>query len=251
MVDLAACDRNLAEAIRVNLAGSGRGFEDGIVVAGASGFDDAFFNAAVTLAPAPDPRATLEHVVAFFDRIPFSMWLREGFDPPLGDATLAAGLAVSNGPPLLVLEDPQVPDPPAGLEIAPFEEADRPAAITASALGNGMAPHLAGVFVPPGIADHPVSGIVLGRVGGEIVTTAQWVLSDDVVGIYAVSTVPEHRSRGLGAAITWAAVAEGLRRGATWSVLQASQMGLGVYERMGYEVVGRYQFLSRPSASVG
>lgn len=246
--DFRTCDESVAETIRLNLTTAGLWEQDGLV-AGASGHDDAFFNAVAVTTEQTDPRAALAGVRAFFGVLPFTIWLRDGLDPALVDAALLSGLSVADGPPLLVLGSLEtIPRAPAGLEIDPYAEPDRREAVTASALGNSFAPHLAESFVPSGIAEHPTAGLVLGRIDGEVVTTAQWVLTGDAVGIYAVSTVPEHRGRGLGAAITWAAVAEGKRRGATWSVLQASNMGLGVYERMGYEVVGRYRFLTTPGS---
>lgn len=246
--DFRTCDESVAETIRLNLSTAGLREHDG-VVAGASGHNDGFFNAATITVAQADPRGALDGIREFFGDLPFTFWLREGLDPTLADAALLAGLSVTDGPPLMVLESiEEIPPAPEGVAIDSFVEADRREAVTASALGNGMAPHLAETFVPPGIAEHPTAGLVLGRIDGEIVTTAQWILTDDAVGIYAVSTVPEHRGRGLGAAITWAAVAEGKRRGATWSVLQASTMGLGVYERMGYEVVGQYRFLTTPGS---
>ncbi len=243
MTDFATCDENVADSIRLNLTANG-GWEREGLVAGASGLDDVFFNAAAITKPQADARGAIAGIRAFFGDVPFTIWLRDGLDPAMADAAFLAGLSVTDGPPLLVLDSlDRIPPKPAGVEIGPYVEADRRAAVTASALGNGMAPHLAESFVPTGIAEHPTAGIVLGRIDGEIVTTAQWVLTGEAVGIYAVSTVPGHRGKGLGAATTWAAVAEGRKVGARWSLLQASEMGLGVYERMGFEVVGRYRFL--------
>ena len=77
-------------------------------------------------------------------------------------------------------------------------------------------------------------------VDGEIASTATLVVSDDVAGIYNVATPPAFRRRGLGEAVTAAAVAEGGRRGCRIATLQASAMGLPIYERMGFRTVARW-----------
>ncbi|MEX1280089.1 MAG: GNAT family N-acetyltransferase [Acidimicrobiia bacterium] len=245
MTDLAACDRNLAEATARTVGAYGRVERDRGLTMGASGFPAAFFNAGVATGPSADPGALLDRLGAFFGELPHQLWLRDGLDGGLIDAALRRGLVVSGGPPLLVLDElPTDPSMPAELAVAVVTEADRAEVTTMSAIGNGMPPHFAGTYLPADVlAGADDAAVVVGRVDGEAVTTAMVVVTDGAAGIYAVSTVPEHRGKGYGAAITWAAVEEGRRRGATWSVLQASSMGLPVYERMGYRVVGQYSFI--------
>jgi GNAT superfamily N-acetyltransferase len=60
-----------------------------------------------------------------------------------------------------------------------------------------------------------------------------------VAGIYNVSTVPEARSRGIGRAVTAAALAEGVARGLRTAVLGASELGYPVYRRLGFRDVSR------------
>jgi predicted acetyltransferase len=57
------------------------------------------------------------------------------------------------------------------------------------------------------------------------------------VGIFNVATPARHRGRGFGCAVTARAVAEGASRGAAWSWLQSSPLGVSVYERLGFEVL--------------
>ena len=60
-----------------------------------------------------------------------------------------------------------------------------------------------------------------------------------VAGIYNVSTVPEARGRGIGRAVTAAALAEGVARGLRTAVLGASDLGHPVYRRLGFREVSR------------
>lgn len=80
-----------------------------------------------------------------------------------------------------------------------------------------------------------------GYLDGEPVAVSSLVMTDGVAGIYAVATLPRARKRGIGAAMTLYAMAEGRRRGASIAMLQASDMGRPVYEKIGFETVFHYQ----------
>ena len=88
----------------------------------------------------------------------------------------------------------------------------------------------------------------VGRVGGEPVCTSLLFTSGRIAGIYWVGTVPEHRGRGFGAAVTWAAVEAGRQRGCVLASLQASEAGRRVYEGMGFETPLHYLHFS-PAAT--
>ena len=60
------------------------------------------------------------------------------------------------------------------------------------------------------------------------------------MGVYGVGTRPEFRRRGVGTALSWAAVNAGREWGCDTVVLQATAAGLPVHERMGFRNVVRY-----------
>lgn len=101
----------------------------------------------------------------------------------------------------------------------------------------------------PGFLDRLATSQTLGTEGltcylgicsGQRVTTCILYESDNVAGIYHVSTVPEFRGRGFGAAVSAFAVREGFQRGCDLSSLQATPMGFPVYLKMGFRYVLDY-----------
>jgi ribosomal protein S18 acetylase RimI-like enzyme len=71
--------------------------------------------------------------------------------------------------------------------------------------------------------------------------------SDDTGGIYSVATPTEFRGRGLAAMVTSVATNHLFDLGVTRVVLQASKLGFGVYERLGFSVYDHYERFTIPS----
>jgi GNAT superfamily N-acetyltransferase len=140
---------------------------------------------------------------------------------------------------------PIVDDPgnPPGLDIVPLSADTVEDMIAVSAAGNEMSPEYASAFLPASVLEAEEVAAFLARVDGEPVATSMLVLTDDVAGVYAVSTVLAHRKKGYGDAVSRAAVREGRARGATVSILQSSAMGRPIHERMGFEMIGRYRVI--------
>jgi GNAT superfamily N-acetyltransferase len=82
----------------------------------------------------------------------------------------------------------------------------------------------------PGIA------CFVARLHGRAVSSSLAIEIDGSVGVFGVATLPDARGRGVGTAITAAAV-DWARDRANLAWLQASEDGRRVYERMGFEVV--------------
>ena len=74
---------------------------------------------------------------------------------------------------------------------------------------------------------------------GVPVAAAALFVAAGVAGIYNVATVPEARGRGIGRAVTTAALVEAVARGQHTAVLGSSEMGYPVYRRLGFRDVSR------------
>jgi GNAT superfamily N-acetyltransferase len=87
----------------------------------------------------------------------------------------------------------------------------------------------------------------LGYLDGKAVATSAWFCCAGVVGVYGVATVPSARHRGIGAAMTLAALEDGRSLGFRRGVLVATKMGEPVYRRLGFEELFRVRQMESPA----
>jgi len=81
----------------------------------------------------------------------------------------------------------------------------------------------------------------VGYLDGAPVSTAATVACGGTVGVYNVATLPAYQRRGYGEAVMRHALAEAEReRPARPVVLQSTEAGLRLYERMGFRTVARF-----------
>ena len=244
-------DVNLA-ATWATLAGNGRTMRVGGLQLCATGIQAAFFNGAYLTAPAAEPAEAIDRAIEFMARhdVPWLLWVRTGVDDATLDAGRAAGLRDAGGPPALGLAPiPARPPVPDGLVIELVGDTagiDVHHDLTCRAFD--MPIEMVRALVSERTLAHPFTKILVGRVDGVPVATSVVCTSGTTAGIYNVGTPPEHRRRGYGEALTWAAVEAGMRLGADHSILQASPSGRPVYERMGFVHLGDYIQLEGPPA---
>jgi len=90
------------------------------------------------------------------------------------------------------------------------------------------------------LPEEPAPLRLVGYVGGEPVANARLSLAGGAAGVYAVETVPEHRGRGYGAAITHDVLVRGRELGYRIATLQSSDLGYRIYRRLGFVDVFTY-----------
>ena len=210
----------------------------------ATGLPVAFFNGVYATGPVDNPDQLIADATAFMAErgVPWLLWVRQGVDDALLDAGRRVGLTDAGGPPAMALSViPEIPPFPDGLEITVVRDvAGLEIARDLGARGLEMPREFIDVLAAESMLDDPTVVMVTGSVDDVPVSTALVGVTGSTAGIYNVATPPEHRRRGYGEALTWAAVAEGGRLGCDHSVLQASPMGAPVYRRMGYLDLGAY-----------
>jgi GNAT superfamily N-acetyltransferase len=76
----------------------------------------------------------------------------------------------------------------------------------------------------------------LGRLNGEPVATNMLFNGGGVASVYAVATLPSARGKGIGSAITLKPLLEARSMGYRYAVLFSTEMGVPVYERIGFHL---------------
>lgn len=100
--------------------------------------------------------------------------------------------------------------------------------------GEREAQWVRSVYSIIGLGDDVPWRHYLGFLDGIPVATVTLFLTPGVAGIYFVMALPAFRRRGFGAAITRAAMDDGLALGAHLAVLGASEDGYHLYRQMGF-----------------
>jgi GNAT superfamily N-acetyltransferase len=77
----------------------------------------------------------------------------------------------------------------------------------------------------------------LGSLDDEPIATSQVVFSGGVVGLFSTVVATEHRRKGFGTAMTLESLRLGIPEGYRFGVLWATDMGINVYRRIGFEVL--------------
>jgi GNAT superfamily N-acetyltransferase len=100
--------------------------------------------------------------------------------------------------------------------------------------------------IPPRLPQEPVPLRWIGRIDGSVVATSRIAIGAGVAGLYAISTLPAHRGRGIGRAMTIAALRAARDIGYRIGVLQSSDLGYGVYRRLGFRELFMYDVYVHP-----
>ena len=225
---------------------------DGWLFGAGRSSNPAISNAAFRVDDALEPAELLRRAREFFGDLGrgFSLWTRAGVDEDrdLLDAAVGQGLNPFFEMPEMVLQQEA-------------EDAVVPEDVEIRRLGDGAEAEdywrvakesYTSVGFPPEVFDHydDHAGLVaenavalLAYRSSEPVAIAMTIVNHGVAGIYWVGTTERARGRGLGRALTAAAVNAGLDLGGEFASLQASPMGEPVYRAMGFERIFDYRLL--------
>jgi ribosomal protein S18 acetylase RimI-like enzyme len=165
---------------------------------------------------------------------------------PLEAELRKAAWRVFEDEPALVLPITSRPPPlPVGFEVRPVRDADGRrdlAQVCATGFGSPTAEGV--IELGPDAIDDLVPSVacaldsavalLVGYDGVTPVASAVLFVVGRIAGIAGVATIPAYRRRGLGTALTWAAVREGAERGCTCATLAALGASFDMYRKMGF-----------------
>lgn len=181
------------------------------------------------------------------EQLPAPVIVREGRSTAFEAGVSDLGLQIEERAPLMAIgpEELRFEDVD-GVELAEVTEPQgwSDAQLVAEKGFGTPAGLLSALYAPP-LADAHGFGTSVARSNGLVVSTAQTFQIDDVVGIYSVATLPEHRGRGYGGALTAWVTARAFAAGATFAYLQSSAIGVSVYRRIGFREVDTFAIYTR------
>jgi GNAT superfamily N-acetyltransferase len=193
------------------------------------------------------------------------VWWVAPFDTPadLGARLTNGGLTLEGNAPAMAADLDDVPldePPPDGLEIVPVTDAgtlqEFLTIVEADWLewtGGEATPvqrRTLDAFareIPRRLPSEPAPLRWLGRVDGQPVATSRVSLGGGVAGLYAILTLPSHRGRGIGRAMTLAALRAAAGLDYRIGVLQSSDLGYGVYVKLGFRDLFTYDIYVHPA----
>lgn len=236
-----ACYRALAEA-----APAGTVREQDGIFAFVTGLPLPMFNGCIVTGDgdASETEAALAWLAEH--EVPFTFWT------PGDVAADADALADSHGllrepeplPGMVLSPVPASPALPPGLAIERVGDDaladDGLADFAHVVVGLGLGEETAALLTSASFVERGDVDLFVGYLDGVPVSTAVAISSRGAGGVVNVLTLEEARGRGIGTALTWAAVQAGVSRGHEIVVLQATPMGLPIYRAMGFETVVEY-----------
>jgi GNAT superfamily N-acetyltransferase len=222
---------------------------EGGVLTLSSGLPVRFFNQLLVTSPEAGATAIEAGVALLRERgVAYLVLLRRGADDRFASVLTGLGLAV-----------PADAGPLPGMALSPLPASGGDAPVpanheirTVTDLG-GLVDHRrtasAGFGLPEDVADmvmhedllsRPDCTMYVGYTDGMPVTTGVGIRTGRTIGVYNIATAEASRRQGLGAAMTARVAADGRVAGCDVAVLQASDMGRPIYERLGYRTVVEY-----------
>ncbi len=191
------------------------------------------------------PDAAIERAEAHYDGTGLALGidLEPSLHGSVREAAARSGLTMVESRPGMTLDLSQreTVSPPEGLEVFRVEDPallDEVVAVDVSAFGT--AADITRRFLPDAVLEDPAQRVYAARVDGRLVSVGESTTLEGVIGVFGIATDPAYRRRGLGAAVTAYLLADRAHE-ADLAVLDASDLGYGVYERLGFRPTSTWE----------
>jgi ribosomal protein S18 acetylase RimI-like enzyme len=177
-------------------------------------------------------------------QVPYRVWIAESLVGRLGGVAQRAGSNEIRCP-IRTWSSHPVHEPPRAPQDVTVALVDGVEFVDAS-VELGLRRELAEAVFSSGFAHDPDIRLFIGRLDGRRAVYSAAIRSGDVSGVYNVGVAPAARRRGVGTALTRAAVDAGRTWGCETVVLQSTEMALSMYEAMGFRTVVDYVVFREP-----
>jgi GNAT superfamily N-acetyltransferase len=220
----------------------------GGVFAFVTGLPIGLFNGCLVLEPgaAPDLAAAVDWVGG--EGVPHKVFVLPELEANVGPLVLARGFLPDEEPyPGMVLHPlPDTPRPAPGVTVVAVDGPALDEHLDVQ-VASGLSASSAETLFSSSFAADPDVRLFTVRLHGRPVGGSLALRSDAASGVYAVGTLEAARRRGVGTALTWAAVDAGREWGHDVIVLQSSPMAVSLYAGMGFRTLVPYaSFTRRP-----
>ncbi len=176
-------------------------------------------------------------------------WISPASKPPnIGALLEEHGLQPVGDAPAMAIDLSKLDDKPQEIPHFRIIKVDNPEleAVWAQILNIGMgfsediAAEVVKLIASRAVPLYQIQHLYVGFVDDEPVATSAMLLDSGLAGIYAVATLPQARRRGIGKSVTVTPLIEARNLGYRVGILQSSQMGHSLYEKIGFVDVFKY-----------
>jgi N-acetylglutamate synthase len=183
--------------------------------------------------------------------VPWSIKVRGEVTPDLAALADGHGLTARSAYPVMVreitAEDVRALAPAAPDAVRPVTGADHEEYLGAMVAGFGTQPESMAAFASPGVLDADgLTGYLAytsdARAGGEVAAVGLTARTGEYVGVFNVATLPAHRRRGYGGAVTVRACLDAHARGGRFAYGMASEAGRPLYARYGAQALETWTY---------
>ena len=246
---IAASDTNYFEGWRSFAQAGGFVHEDDGILIAAPSRSLAWLNVVFVTRPLRDPTPQLSRAFALLDerKLPFFVHMRGSMDQASERACEALGLVAEHPVPGMALAPIATRANETDLEIREvIDDVTFADFVGISAQSFDIPLDDAQAMFLPSSGERSNVCYWTGYADGQPIACSNLIAFGRIAGINIIGTLEAYRGRGFGAAITQAAINRGAEAGCELAVLQASEMGKPVYERMGFRTVTSYRTYVRP-----